>query len=58
MTNLSAQPPRLRAGWHFDRTDGACLMEYVSMLAGVRFTTRPAAPTPCSPRSRSSSMTS
>ncbi|MFC5138271.1 hypothetical protein ACFPK1_08520 [Actinomycetospora rhizophila] len=34
--------PRLDVGKHTDPEQGACLMEYVSVLAGLRFTDRPA----------------
>jgi hypothetical protein len=33
--------PRLQAGAHLLPEDGACLMEYVSVLAGARFSDRP-----------------
>ncbi|GAB3197170.1 hypothetical protein GCM10027261_21620 [Geodermatophilus arenarius] len=33
--------PRLRAGWHASPEQGACLMEYVSVLAGTSFDDHP-----------------
>jgi len=33
--------PRLQAGSHLGPEDGACLMEYVSVLTGARFSDRP-----------------
>lgn len=41
MANLPAGMPVLEAGAHLDPTDGACLMELTSLLAGERFTDRP-----------------
>jgi hypothetical protein len=35
------QLPVLTRGWHRGPTDGACVMEYVSVLAGGRFTDHP-----------------
>lgn len=38
--------PQLRTGAHACPEDGACLMEYVSLLAGTRFTDHPACTDP------------
>ena len=35
------QLPILTRGWHRGPADGACVMEYVSVLAGARFTDHP-----------------
>jgi hypothetical protein len=35
------QLPVLSRGWHRGPADGACVMEYVSVLAGARFTDHP-----------------
>lgn len=35
------QLPVLTRGWHRGPADGACVMEYVSVLAGARFTDHP-----------------
>src|SRR3954449_10466785 len=35
------QLPVLSRGWHRGPEDGACVMEYVSVLAGARFTDHP-----------------
>lgn len=40
-TNLPEGLPVLEAGAHRDAEAGSCLMEYVSVLAGERFTDRP-----------------
>ena len=39
--NLPDGLPELRRGSHVSPRDGACLMEYVSVLAGEQFTDRP-----------------
>jgi hypothetical protein len=41
MNALPERLPQLRPGWHLGPDDGACLMEYVSVLAGVPFTDSP-----------------
>src|SRR5688572_25378214 len=38
--------PRLQAGAHLLPEDGACLMEYVSVLAGTRFSDHPSCTDP------------
>ena len=40
-TRVPDQLPVLTRGWHRGPEDGACVMEYVSVLAGVRFTDHP-----------------
>ena len=40
-TRLPSGLPRLQAGAHLVPEDGACLMEYVSVLAGVPFSDHP-----------------
>jgi hypothetical protein len=41
MSTVVEQQPGLRAGKHQHPDDGVCLMEYVSMLSGDRFTDAP-----------------
>ena len=41
MTSNPEQLPQFRTGWHLDPGDGTCLMEYVSQLAGLKFTDTP-----------------
>ncbi|MFN2533759.1 MAG: hypothetical protein ABR528_00725 [Pseudonocardiaceae bacterium] len=40
-TSVPDQLPVLSRGWHRGPEDGACVMEYVSVLAGARFTDHP-----------------
>jgi hypothetical protein len=40
-TPVPDQLPILTRGWHRGPEDGACVMEYVSVLAGLRFTDHP-----------------
>ena len=41
MSPSSRRMPLLASGSHLDETDGACLMEFASILAGERFSDRP-----------------